>query len=427
VASRPEVIGSSGMSGERPLSLAERRERFQTNWARDLAEEVADGPVRGFTKREAGMGLSGRLCWFSAPGRLVVVAGPYQRRRDVDLALAFGLRHVKLEERLVLVMPEEEAVSRATLVRAPWIDRPLEVWTYDLAGLERGLSATPVRRPLESRGRVLQRYTEDHGWGYGTTPPRPDDYRVVLGDQSAWVVDLATWIDIHPDLDAEHTKNYAAWKCAGKIVLKIQKSRGELTLTAGIQYSDPRRSPSKVRCSGALSEDELSRLTAAVNGAVEEMIDGMGGLYPEHRLQATIARQEPAILGLKNLVAECPAWRPYERPHGRAFLDFLGVDEKGTLHVLEAKVGGDVMMVLQGLDYWIWVTANRNALAEEFSLGDRPKVEVDFLVSEKGTDEWLGPYSGAQSRALAPEVVHRFWKISNWDHGTAPVIELLDA
>ena len=49
------------------------------------------------------MGLSGRLCWFSAPGRLVVVAGPYQGRRDVDLALAFGLhRHFGSEGGLVL-------------------------------------------------------------------------------------------------------------------------------------------------------------------------------------------------------------------------------------------------------------------------------------------------------------------------------------
>ena len=180
-------------------------------------------------------------------------------------------------------------------------------------------------------------------------------------------------------------------------------------------------------CSGALSEDELSWLKADVGGAVEEMLAGMGGRYPEHRLQAMIARQEPPILGLQSLVAECPAWRPYERPHGRAFLDFLGVDEKGTLHVLETKVGGDVMMVLQGLDYWIWATANWDALAEEFVLEDRPKVEVDFLVSEKGTDDVLGLYSEAEAKALATEVVHRFWKISNWEQGATPVIEPLGA
>src|SRR5664280_1207054 len=353
-ALKSETMGSGGMSDKQVLTLAERRKRFRTNWAQGLAEKAAGGPVCGFTRREAHMGLSGRLCWFSAPGRLVVVAGPYQGRRDVDLALAFGLHHVKHDEDLVLVIPSEEAVSRATLVRAPWIDRPLEVWTYDLAGLERGevSNTEPERPPLDSRQRVFEKYTGADGWGYGTTPTPPRDYRIVLGDQAAWVEELVSWL-LHRDLDAEHRKTYAAWKCAGKIVLKIQRSRGKLTLTAGIQYSNPERSPVKVICSGALSEEDLVKLKAGVSGAVTEMLDGMGGRYPEHRLQATIARQEPPILGLaSNPVAEYAAWRPYERPRGRAFLDFLGVDEKGTLHVLETKVGGDVMLMLQGLDYW---------------------------------------------------------------------------
>jgi len=242
------------------------------------------------------------------------------------------------------------------------------------------------------------------------------------------VQELASWLGAQSEIDVEHRKTYAAWKCAGKIVLRIGKSRGKLNLSAGIQYSDPEKAPVKITCSEALSEDDLSRLKAGVSGAVDAMPKGMGGLYPEHRLQSTIARQVQPILGLAaQPVPEYPAWRPYVRPHGRAFLDFLGVDEKGTLRCLETEVGGDVMMVLQGLDYWIWATANWDALAPEFGLDDCPKVEVDFLISEKGTDEWLGPYSEAQSNALAPEVIHRFWKISSWEQGTAPAIEPMGA
>ena len=413
------------MSEEQGLTPAQRREQFRADWAEGLAEQAAGGPVGEFTSREAGTGLSGRLCWFSAPGRLVVVAGAHLSARDVDLALAFGLYHVKADQTLVLVIPHDEKASRATLVRAPWIDRPLEVWTYG-PDLVEGVVPAASRVPLDSRERVLERYTVEGRWGYGHTPPPPDDYRDILGDRAEWIESLASWLAEHPDIDAEHRKTYAAWKCAGKIVLKAQRARGGLDLGAGIQYSKPtkaQKAPVKETCSGPLSAEQLSTLKAAVEGGVDEMLGGMGGLYLEHRLQAAISRQPKPILELASKpVAEYPAWRPYVKPRGRAFVDFLGVDAKGTLHVLETKVGGDVMMVLQGLDYWIWATANWGELSAQFRLDDQPKVEVDFLISQKHADEWLGPYSEAQSRALAPEVIHRFWKISDWDLGATAVI-----
>ena len=376
-------------------------------------------------------GLSGRLSWFSTPDRLVVVAGAFLSAGDVGLALAFGLHHVKADQVLVLVIPQDGRVSRATLVRSPWINRPLEVWTYDPTALVGGISPAATRVQLDSRERVLERYTEKGGWGYGHTPPPPADYRVILGDRAEWVESLASWLATErDDIDAEHRPSYAAWKCAGKIVLKVQRTRGGLNLSAGIQYSKPKKpeqAPLKVRVMAPLSEEQLSALQIAILGGVEEMANGLAGLYLEHQLQAAISRQEVPILELTSKpVAEYPAWRPYVKPSGRAFIDFLGVDEKGSLHVLETKVGGDVMMVLQGLDYWIWATANRDALSAQFGLEDHPKVEVDFLVGEKHAGEWLGPYSEAQSRALAPEVVHRFWKISDWDHGATPDVKPLD-
>ena len=39
-------------------------------------------------------------------------------------------------------------------------------------------------------------------------------------------------------------------------------------------------------------------------------------------------------------------------------IDFLGVDNSGHLHIVETKIGGDEMLVLQGLDYWIWAQRN---------------------------------------------------------------------
>ncbi|MDZ7727117.1 MAG: hypothetical protein U5Q44_02375 [Dehalococcoidia bacterium] len=43
----------------------------------------------------------------------------------------------------------------------------------------------------------------------------------------------------------------------------------------------------------------------------------------------------------------------------RGFVDFVGVDIDGGLHVVETKIGPDHMLGLQGIDYWAWVTAHR--------------------------------------------------------------------
>jgi len=82
------------------------------------------------------------------------------------------------------------------------------------------------------------------------------------------------------------------------------------------------------------------------------------------------------------------------------------------------------MMVLQGLDYWIWATANLKALGKADFGVESPGVELDFLVVRNG-GKMLSPYSASQSRALDSEVVHQFWEISEWGPGVIPIIEPL--
>ena len=77
-----------------------------------------------------------------------------------------------------------------------------------------------------------------------------------------------------------------------------------------------------------------------------------------------------------------------------------GMSSAASIEVLD-QGRGDVMMVLQGLDYWIWATANSESLAKYFGLGEpSPEVVVDFLISEDRKGALLGPYSRAQSRSL---------------------------
>lgn len=184
-----------------------------------------------------------------------------------------------------------------------------------------------------------------------------------------------------------------------------------------------------MECFGPLTEETVNSIKDRVQKGADELPAGLADRYREHQLQGAIGRLEMPILGLTGRPKpERGAWRPYQRPHGRAFLDFLGIDEKGTLHILETKVGGDEMVVLQGLDYWIWATANLESLsAHDFATsGPYSGVEVDFLVDRGRKGKLLGPYSRPQSRALSPEVTHQFWEISDWEGGGPPVIDPLD-
>ena len=76
---------------------------------------------------------------------------------------------------------------------------------------------------------------------------------------------------------------------------------------------------------------------------------------PESVFQAYLARH-PHLLGLDRTVCrEFPARRV---GGGLGYIDLLGPDGDGRVHLVETKRDTDVMLVLQGLDYWIWADAH---------------------------------------------------------------------
>lgn len=82
----------------------------------------------------------------------------------------------------------------------------------------------------------------------------------------------------------------------------------------------------------------------------------------EHRMQATMGSQA-SDLALRQLIREFPAYRGLDGSSsprlGRpGYIDFLGIDSDGRFHVVETKIGHDPRVVLQALDYAIWVCAN---------------------------------------------------------------------
>jgi hypothetical protein len=134
----------------------------------------------------------------------------------------------------------------------------------------------------------------------------------------------------------------------------------------------------------------------------------------ESRLQACLAAADMPGLGLvSGPVREYPAWRPMGR---RGFLDFLGIDRRNRLHVVETKVGGDGMLVVQALDYLIWVTARAAQIREDRGWPTpetEGKVHIDLVLAPKDNAPALGPYTASQLEALAGDVSWRVFLVAD--------------
>jgi hypothetical protein len=77
---------------------------------------------------------------------------------------------------------------------------------------------------------------------------------------------------------------------------------------------------------------------------------------------------------LENLVAKDPEsierglkYLDHQRNANGKFIDVLAVDADGVLTVIELKVGQDDEMLLQALEYYDYVSSNRDRLANEYA------------------------------------------------------------
>jgi hypothetical protein len=128
--------------------------------------------------------------------------------------------------------------------------------------------------------------------------------------------------------------------------------------------------------------------------------------HVEHRFQAALAATGGRTLGLVAMQRELPAWR---LDGGPGYIDFVGLDVRGELHVVETKVGGDVGVVLQALDYAVWVQEHQHAIREAYGWPEgnaRSRVHLDLVLgaeSGRAADRYLA----GQLEALAGDVSWR--------------------
>ena len=303
------------------------RARFVEHEAPALADRAAGTRTEPF---EAAGRISRAVALRVAGDTLVLVHAPGESRKQDELALAYGLTW-QGDRDLLLVLPAKAIPS--TLLRLSAIETPVRVFDHDL--VEHLVPARVDACRALRRDERLRLEVHD------------------LREHRATVETLVSGLG----LTEAHRESYCAWHFEGREVLRAQRTRrglrldGELRDTAGLRQ-------------------ELERRVAARVGDERNA---------EHRLQAWLDTDEGRhALRMRRLVRELPCSRPGRR---RTYMDLLGVDARGDLHLIETKLGYDPMLALQALDYWLWLQGSLDLVREHLGLQGRTKVIVDFLVT----------------------------------------------
>lgn len=383
--------------GDHPTTQS--RQVFFDSIVPAMVEKVAKGlpPWRGPRK------LPGQFAFHGDDDVLVISSWPGATQGSTDEALAWGLAYGG-DRDVVLVLPA--GLAAPTLQRMPWVTAPVRVLTFDEAD-PGALTPAPTPARVEVTATVA-------GWGR-----RGTGVVEALGDdQAGWLGGLIDFLEDHPNLDARHRESYLAWHAAGRQILKITRGRSRLTIEAGVRYTKPEPGQPAVhppiRVTGPISSDEAALVRSVVEAALARRHGGEDSGHEEHRLQHAVEVAfgcDGEVLGLTTLLREFPAWRPGRSP---GFIDFLGAAADGRPHVVETKLDNDVMLALQGLDYWIWATANPGGLEDALGAAAAAPPVIDFVVGAFKTQKVVGPFTLRQLEALDGSIEWRFHVVSGW-------------
>jgi hypothetical protein len=395
----------------------------RTKFNRSVAPEVAR--QLGFPTQPVD-GSSARFACFQDDDRLLVVAG-LQEARKIDLALSYGLTD-RGSRRLTLALPTGH--SFATHQRAAWLtDEARPMLVEHLDGVVRPLEAPSRDRSVAA---VRRRAGDDPEKEYAASASP-----LCLSSGADLVASMSD-VAAAFDLDSAHRQSELAWHYRGQRVLSLRTARGGVALRAGIHYSDDKRPAPLVKRQGEqLQEAELALLRDQIQRAVgvrRSSEDKQIHRPDEHWLQS-ILRRRPELLGLTAAEREAPAFRPGGAANtwSRGYVDLLGVDAEGAVHVVETKTGSnaDPLFVLQGLDYYVWARAYGTALQSWFRLSAAPEMHLDLVVGTlNGTAPHLSRFTQALLEGVSPDVPIRFLSVTDWfdpaGRESAPIVAPVD-
>lgn len=398
--------GETGSSAK--PSVAERRAEFNSETAAEIAHRLNLPP------RMTGKGFSDRFAFFGDKQRLAVVAGP-QEEDDVELALAYAVRHAQGRS-TALVLPEGHA--NATAQRIPWLRPAARPSLF----VHRDGQAVP--QPERSQSETVQAVIGRLGDMLPEAELTDAMMPLHLGDTSDGVWDLVEHVTRDRRLDHGHRRGERSWHFAGQRLLSIRRGTAGIVVTAGIHYSGPNAPAPVVLAPGDhLSSEHVGHIIRAIEQAIEERRTGAPPIHrpDEHWLQAII-RRDPSIVGVEQpALRELPAWRPRDtvKEWGRGYIDLLGLDGHGDIRIVETKLAdnADDLLVLQGLDYFVWAKAYERALRTRLGAAKNARLELHYVLgaSAKTGKIKVSPCTEPLADALDPTAVRwRFQTVRNW-------------
>jgi hypothetical protein len=337
------------------------------------------------------------VSFFSAPDELILIVSS-TTTEVLDNLLIFGLHHGQ-GRHLHLVFPRDAdqtpVSAESTRIRAAFLRTQVTVWTF--------LVSNPTKstlRALEpySRKGALERSRRDETQGKqtGTSETVP------------WISALSAWASLAGLL---HDNSRDKWYVNGASMMELRTTGRGSRLVVGARSGEHPRDEHAVPIDGELTSEQWSQIARRIAAdASSEWFEKRLRDYPEHDIQDAIGRNL-IDLGWKVevLLREYPATRP---SGGLGLVDFLGLDGSGSLRIVETKVGdGDRMMPLQGLDYWIWATANRQ-LAEAAIGQSFTSIRLDFVIGrspkKRANAQILNTYAPAVLMELDDEIA---WEV----------------
>lgn len=389
-------------------SLAEQRAVFNDASAEALARALRLPP------RIVGKGYSDRFAFFGDADRLAVVAGP-QEADHVELALAYAIRHAN-GRAVTLVLPHGH--SNATEQRVPWLHpsaSPTLFVHHD---------GDAVECPTRTRDDTVQALRDRLG---DITPAQELTDSVTPLHLDGMVDDVWTLVErVTRDdrLDHGHRKGERSWHYAGQRVLSIRPTSTGIAITAGVHYSGTDApTPLLVQHGGTLSTTQIDNILNAVDDAIAHRRSGTPPIHrpDEHWLQAII-RRDPNLVGVEQpALREIPAWRPRDavKRWGRGYIDLLGLSGHGDIRIVETKLAdnADDLLVLQGLDYYVWALAYQQALRDRLGANNKARFELHYVLGGSGSTGKvkISPCTKPLIDALdAAAIRWRFQTIDNW-------------
>jgi len=350
----------------------------------------------------------------------LVVAGA-QEGTDVQRALATGVAH-RGDRQLVIALPAGH--TNATQQRSAWLIDGARPQLHEHHDGE--VSPLQARTTRDTADALHDKLRPDSPSAELAKASKP----LYLGAQSDSVRQLVDWAATHPDLDSAHRRGVRSWQSNGQRVLTIQRAGNDIQVTAGIHYTSDEQAPLPViiPAGGTMADHILTDIQDRVSTAITHRRSGESPIHrpDEHWLQAVI-RRLPRLVGVEQpALREIPAWRPADSPAewGRGFIDLLGRDGHGNIRIIETKLASnqDELLVLQGLDYYLWATVFREVLQTQLTTDGKAHLEIHYVLGKApGKTTSLPPVTRALALALSPQIQWHFHTVTDWyDENSTP-------